>query len=83
MSATRPKMMAPKAEASGRVEQRRLSGGQVPLFFQDRDHDADDEKVIGVGEEPHARDEHDLDLKAGDLARVELLQLVLLYRCRR
>jgi hypothetical protein len=35
------------------------------------DHDADHEQVVGIGEEAHARDEHDLPLKPGDMGVIE------------
>jgi hypothetical protein len=73
MSAIRPKTMAPTAEAplGHRVQQRDLAGGQAPLGLDQHDHDADHEQVVGISEEAHARDEHDLPLEPGDLGVVQ------------
>ena len=57
-----------------RVEERHLSGPEVPLRLEDRDDHADDEQVVGIGEETHARDEHDLVLESRDLAVVERIE---------
>jgi hypothetical protein len=46
----------------------------VPLILEDLDDDPDHEQVVGVGEEAHARDDHDLHLKPVDLRIVERLE---------
>src|SRR5665213_2917702 len=67
MSAIRPK----RGRERGGFENRDLSGREAPLGLQDRHDHADDEQVVGVSEKAHPRDEHDLVLKARDLAVVE------------
>ena len=53
------------------VQPRHLGGRQFPLGFNQHHDDADDEQVVGVGEEAHARDEHDLVLEPADLGVVD------------
>jgi hypothetical protein len=55
---------------------------EVPLGLEQGDHDADDEEVIGIGEETHARDGHDLDLEPADLRVVQRIEKARLG-CRR
>ena len=50
----------------------------MPLVLQDRHHDADDEQVVGVGEEAHAGDEHDLPVLTGDAGIVHPRQQVVM-----
>jgi hypothetical protein len=75
MSATRPNTTAPTAEASS-VEEFSHDTWlvEVPLGLQQGHHDADDEQVVGVGREAHARDEHDLQLGLGDAGVIKCVE---------
>jgi hypothetical protein len=63
-----------------RVQPGDLAGGKVPLGLQQRDNDADHEQVVGIGEESHARHEHDLQLEPVDLGVIERIETA---RCGR
>jgi hypothetical protein len=48
----------------------------VPDRLEEAHDDADDEEVIGIGEETHAGDEHDLPMLGGDAGVVHFGEIV-------
>ena len=50
----------------GAVQQGQLAGIQVPLLLDQCGGDPDDEQVVGIGEEPHAGDQHRPEMKSAD-----------------
>src|ERR1700679_539068 len=47
----------------------------VPQRLQHAHHNANDEQVVGVGEEAHAGDEHDLPVHGGGFGFVEFAEI--------
>jgi hypothetical protein len=65
--------MAPKAGSAqhGRVQQGELPGIEVPVQLDQRGRDPDDEQVVGVGEEPHPRDQDRAQVESAQRSVVE------------
>ena len=51
-----------------------MKRAEIPQWFEQRERDADDEKIVGIGEKSHPRNEHDLPMKRGDPRIVEVLE---------
>src|SRR5262249_55422398 len=70
------------SQCCGRIDKRRLKRGQLPLVAQHADDDADDEQVVGVSKEAHARDEQDFEMEGRDALLIQLLEALRLRRNR-
>jgi len=47
----------------------------VPQIFAERHDDVNDEQVLGIGEEAHAGDEHDLPVMIGDFGVIRFRKI--------
>ncbi len=61
-----------RSEQGGRCDEAFLGRRNVPFALQQRHHDADNEKVVGVSEEAHARDEHDFPMQGAEFRLIHL-----------